>query len=152
MPAKWEINEDIDAAAPEEGNRQTLEALAFGAESVHFFLAAKDVSFQLETLLSRVYLDYISLQFSGPGVTGGPAAVLAAFAALVNEQGVSVQNVRGSLYFDPATDRLTDWRYLSELLPYARETPPCVAPSCVPPSLGPAPLPPSPSSSAPSGS
>ncbi len=122
VPAKWEINEDIDAAAPEEGNRQTLEALAFGAESVHFFLAAKDVSFQLETLLSRVYLDYISLQFSGPGVTGGPAAVLAAFAALVNEQGVSVQNVRGSLYFDPATDRLTDWRYLSELLPYARET------------------------------
>jgi len=119
---QWEINEDMDAGTPTEANRQALEALAFGAESVHFHLAESNISDQMETLLNRIYLDYIGLQFSGPGVTSGPAAVLAVLAGIAGEQNVPLQNLRGSLDYDPMTNRLTDWRYLSDLLQFSGET------------------------------
>lgn len=120
-PHRWEINEDMDAGSPAEANRQALEALAFGAESVHFHLAESNISDQMEALLSRIYLDYISLQFSGPGVTNGPAAVLALLAGIAGEQNVPLQHLRGTLGYDPMTGRLTDWRYLSDLLQFSRE-------------------------------
>ncbi|MEQ1745143.1 MAG: methylmalonyl-CoA mutase family protein [Saprospiraceae bacterium] len=119
-PTKWEINEDMGAAPPAEANRQALEALAFGAESIQFDLAGPDVSGQLETMLSRIYLDYISVHFGGPGVANGPAAVLAAIANLADEQGVPAKNLRGSLHYDPALAPLTDWRYLAEMIQYTR--------------------------------
>ncbi len=118
----WEINEDIAPATPAEANRQALEALAFGAESVHFHLASADTTGQLETLLDRIYLDYIGLHFSGNGVEAAPAAVLAALHGIAIEQGVPPENLRGALSYDPAAGTLSDWRYLSELLQYARET------------------------------
>lgn len=121
-PVKWEINEDMDASAPTEANRQALEALAFGAESVHFHLAESSISDQMEVLLNRIYLDYIGLHFSGPGVANGPAAVLAALAGIAGEQNVPSQNLHGALSYDPMTGRLTDWRYLSELFQFAQET------------------------------
>jgi len=121
-PHKWEINEDMDAPTPADANRQALEALAFGAESVHFYLAGSNISDQMETLLSRIYLDYISLHFSGQGVTNGPAAVLAVLTGIAGEQNVPLPNLRGSLGYDPLTSPLTDWRYLAELIQYARET------------------------------
>ncbi|MBL7798641.1 MAG: hypothetical protein JNJ90_19245 [Saprospiraceae bacterium] len=121
-PHKWEINEDMDAGSPAEANRQALEALAFGAESVHFHLVESNISDQMETLLSRIYLDYISLHFSGPGVTNGPAAVLAVLAGIAGEQNVPLQHLRGTLGYNPMTGQLTDWRYLSDLLQFAQET------------------------------
>lgn len=121
-PHKWEINEDMEAGSPAEANRQALEALAFGTESVHFHLTESNVSDQMETLLSRIYLDYISLHFSGPGVINGPAAVLSVLAGIAGEQNVPLQHLRGTLDYDPMTGRLTDWRYLSELFQFAQET------------------------------
>ncbi|MFN0015571.1 MAG: methylmalonyl-CoA mutase family protein [Saprospiraceae bacterium] len=120
QPIKWEINEDMGTAAPAEANRLALEALAFGAESVQFDLTGSDISGQVETVLSRIYLDYISVHFGGPGVANGPAAVLAAIANLAEEQGVPAKNLRGSLHNDPALAPLTDWRYLAELIQFAR--------------------------------
>ncbi|MBK9337344.1 MAG: hypothetical protein IPM98_12500 [Lewinellaceae bacterium] len=118
----WEINEDIAPATAAEANRQALEALAFGAESVHFQLATPDTTGQMESMLDRIYLEYIGLHFSGNGVEAAPAAVLAALHSIAIGQGVPPENLRGSLAYDPAAGQLPDWRYLSELLQYARET------------------------------
>lgn len=115
----WAINEDIAPGTPADANRQALEALAFGAESVHFPLAEADVPGQLEAILHRIYLDYIGVHFRGEGVAAGPAAVLAALGSIAEEQGIPTKNLRGSLCYDPAAERLPDWRYLSELLQYA---------------------------------
>jgi methylmalonyl-CoA mutase len=116
----WEINEDIAPSTPADANRQALEALAFGAESVQFSLAEADVPGQLEALLHRIYLDYIGVHFGGEGVAAGPAALLAALGSIAQEQGISTKNLRGSLSYDPAAARLPDWRYLAELLQYAQ--------------------------------
>lgn len=117
---RWEINEDLAPAAPAEANRQALEALAFGAESLCFPLNEAEVSAQLDALLQRIYLDYIGLHFSGPGVSVGAAALLAALGGIADEQGVPTQNLRGSLYYDPAATQPADWRYLSDLFQYAQ--------------------------------
>jgi len=116
----WEINEDIAPGAPADANRQALEALAFGAESVRFSLAEADVPGQLEALLHRIYLDYIGVHLGGEGVAADPAALLAALGGIAEEQGIPAKNLRGSLSYDPAAARLPDWRYLSELLQYAQ--------------------------------
>ena len=120
----WEINEDVDAGDWTAMNRQAIEALAFGADSLYFPLVEKNVSAALETLLHRIHLDFISLHFGGNGTTAGPAAVLSALGDLARQQGLGPEQLRGSLYYDPAAEpgRIHDWRYLEELLRYAGET------------------------------
>ncbi len=113
----WEINEDIETATPDAANRQALEALAFGAESVHFQPGA---TVELPQLLHRVHLDYISLQFGGKGVSDGPAALLSALGALAKDQGLGSTTIRGSLYYDPAAAAVPDWRYAIDLLQFAQ--------------------------------
>lgn len=116
----WEINEDIDETIPETANRQALEALAFGAESLYFNLSGTDISASVNALLKRIHPDFISIHFGGKGVESGPAGVLHAFSQLAEEQGVLLKNLRGSVYYDPAAaaGRIQDWRYLIDLLEY----------------------------------
>ncbi len=115
----WAINEDIEQADPQAANRLALEALAFGAESLHFSVVERA---HLPALLDRIYIDYIQLHFSGPAVEGGPAAVLEALGQIADHQGIDRQRLSGALYYDPlATSTATDWRYIGDLFAYARD-------------------------------
>jgi methylmalonyl-CoA mutase len=75
-------------------------------------------------LLDRVHLDYISLQLSGNAVSTGPAAVLSALGDLAKEQQIPLENLQGSLYYDPGSEfgPIKDWRYVGDLLQYAEQT------------------------------
>lgn len=119
VPAEpgWEINEDIEPETPETANRQALEALAFGAESLYFQPGA---SAALPQLLDRVHLDFISLHFGGKGLSDGPAALLFALGTMAKDQGLNPTALRGSLYYDPAAAAVPDWRYAIDLLQYAQ--------------------------------
>ena len=124
-PEPWEINEDVDETDPVEANRQALEALHFGASALCFHLPARQLSGTLPLLLKGIYLDHISLHFCGGGVEAAAAAVLAAMKDIL--QGIPAQALRGSLLYDPAAEkgRFRDWRYLTDLLHYARAEFPC---------------------------
>lgn len=119
----WKINEDILQTDTTAANRQALEALAFGAESLHFQLSE---TAQLTPLLDRIHPDYISLLFSGKGVTDAPAAVLAALGELAKDRGIPLANLQGGLYYNPMAEpgKLQDWRYVIDLLQYAKQNTP----------------------------
>lgn len=119
--AGWEINEDIDEPEPAAANRQALEALSFGAESLYFNLPAHAGSLLPDPLLDGIYLDHISLQFGGPALAGAPAAVLAALGSRAKQENLSTRGLRGALHYDPEAGpgKVRDWRYLTELLQYA---------------------------------
>lgn len=116
----WAINEDVEEQETVAANAQALEALQFGAGSLRFQLPAGPFSGILHDLLNGIYIDYISLHFSGAGVVEGPAAVLAALKDPA--QGVPSRQLRGSLFYDPANEagRLRDWRYIADLLHFAQ--------------------------------
>ncbi|MCS6929216.1 MAG: methylmalonyl-CoA mutase family protein [Saprospiraceae bacterium] len=115
----WSINEDVEQANPQAANQQALEALAFGAESISFTLL--DLG-QLSTLTENIYLDYIELNFSGQAVDAAPAAVLHNLGEEAQRRAIPTNRLRGALYYDPlARSRPVDWRYLSDLVAYARE-------------------------------
>lgn len=118
----WEINEDIDEADAVAANRQALEALAFGADSLCICLPELDYSGFLEQVLNRVYLDHINVNFAGNGTQQAPAAILAALKSLAQGRGSKPVQLRGSLGFNPAPEagQLRDWRYTSELIQFAR--------------------------------
>lgn len=113
----WEINEDIEIATPDAANRQALEALAFGAESLH--IRPGGIA-ELPRLLDRVHLDYISLHFGGKGLSDGPAALLSALGTVAKDRDLASKTIRGSLYFDPAAAAVPDWRYTLDLLRFAQ--------------------------------
>lgn len=120
MPEFWEINEDVDEREAADGNIQALDALRSGVTSLRFRIPVRQLSEVLPLLLDGIYLDHISLHFCGDGVEEAPAAVLAALKGI--SQGISSPTLRGSLFYDPAADRerLRDWRYLADLLQFAR--------------------------------
>lgn len=109
----WVVNEDLEGA---DQHPQALEALQMGTESLCFTLERPDPA----AFLEGIHPDYIELHFTGPGVASGPAAALAGLGGIARERAIPTADLRGSLYFDPATARLPDWRYTRELLEYSR--------------------------------
>jgi methylmalonyl-CoA mutase len=122
QPNHWEICENIHVADPLAANRQALGALEGGVESLQFELAAPPDFAVLAQLLDGIYLDFIGLHFAGPGVTANPGALLGALETLAHERGLDNAALRGSLAYDPvATSSIVDWRYLAELIAFARK-------------------------------
>lgn len=113
----WEINEDLGAGNPEAANKQALEALAGGVESLTFFLAEPPKTETLSALLAGIHLDFISVHFAGPGLDANPGAVLAGLENIARSQHLQPAALRGSLGYHPAAalGRLHDWRYLTDL-------------------------------------
>ncbi len=117
-PIPWAINEDIAAADPLTANRQALEALAFGAESLQFSVALLE---NLPPLLEGIHLDYIEVHFRGAAATDSPAALLHTLAKVAQTQHLATARLRGTLYCDPLQQPVpVDWRYWSELFDYAQ--------------------------------
>lgn len=120
--ADWEICENVDAADPVLANAQALEALRAGAEGLNFYLHTPPDQPFISLLLKDVYIDFIGLHFSGPGMIANPGAILALLSGLATERGISAAQLKGSLAYDPITQtERPDWRYLKELIELGNE-------------------------------
>ncbi len=122
-PMQWEICEKVDATNPEAVNKQILEALEFGAEGLELQLPIAAELAQMRQILGGVYLDYVGLHFTGPGVVQNPGAVLANLQRLAIENQLSTNQLRGSLAYDPVNQaNIVDWRYLVDLIDFAKSS------------------------------
>lgn len=120
-PSRWEICEAVDATDPAMANRQLLEALEYGAEGLELYLPATVDADHLGQTMNGVYLDLAGLHFTGPGVVRNPGAVLANLQKLAARHQCSPAALHGSLAYDPVTQAsLVDWRYLIDLVDFAR--------------------------------
>ncbi|MFN0213838.1 MAG: methylmalonyl-CoA mutase family protein [Saprospiraceae bacterium] len=122
QPNHWEICEDIQVADPGAANRQALDALEGGAEGLCFWLDRPLEASDFGQLLNGIHLDFIGLHFAGIAVSENPGMILAYLENLAKQRGLSSTQLRGSLAYDPVpVSKIVDWRYLAELLEYARE-------------------------------
>lgn len=122
QPNTWEICEDLLVKDPTETNRQALNALEGGAEGLCFCL---DKPLDMETfgqMLHGVHLDFVGLHFEGAAVAQNPGMVLGLLEKLAQKRGLATQSLRGSLAYNPVpVSKTVDWRYLVDLIAYARE-------------------------------
>ena len=121
-PKNWEICEEVVVSDSVAANRQALEALEGGAEGLRFVFEKIPDSAVFEQLLAGVHLDFIGLHFAGMGVTKNPGAVLGNLERVAKQKGIPTENLRGSLGYDPAASAgIVDWRYLVDLVVFAKE-------------------------------
>jgi len=123
-PNRWEICESLSVTDPVAANRQALDALEGGAWSLELRFDTPPSFDALAQLFEGIYLDFIGLHFTGPGVSANPAAVLGLLERLARERGLPAESLRGSLGYDPVLGMGTlppDWRYLAELVDFAQQ-------------------------------
>lgn len=121
-PNQWEIGELVHVGDPTMANRQALEALEGGVEGLCFQLETALDAGQFEALFQGIHPDYIGLHFEGAAVQENPGMVLGNLEILARQKGLSTALLRGSLAYDPVpVSKIVDWRYLADLLVYARE-------------------------------
>lgn len=119
--AGWEICEKIDASDPAAGNAQILEALSFGVQGLNIHFEKIPDAAELDRLLSNVHLNMIGLYLGGLGITANPGALLALLNHVASARGVDAKELRGGLLYNPgAASGIQDWRYLFDLIAYAR--------------------------------
>jgi methylmalonyl-CoA mutase len=122
QPNTWEICEDVRVGDPAEANRQALDALEGGAEGLCFWLDRPLETADFEQLLRNIHLDFIGLHFAGTAVAENPGMLLGLLENLAKQRGLSSAQLKGSLAYDPVpVSKIVDWRYLADLLEYARE-------------------------------
>jgi methylmalonyl-CoA mutase len=118
----WEICEDVFVNERVAANRQALEALEGGAGGLRFIFEKMPDAAVFEQVFEKIHLDFIGLHFAGPGVAENPGAILGNLERLAKQKGISTQNLRGSLGYDPAVKAgIIDWRYLVDLAVFAKE-------------------------------
>ncbi len=121
-PNNWEICEEAPVADPVAANHQALEALEGGAEGLRFVFEKQSASTVFEQVFEKIHLDFIGLHFAGAGVMENPGAVLGNLERVAKQNGIPTQNFRGSLAYDPAASAgIADWRYLADLVHFAKE-------------------------------
>ncbi|MDO8368581.1 MAG: methylmalonyl-CoA mutase family protein [Saprospiraceae bacterium] len=122
QPNPWEICEDVLVSDPMDANRQALDALEGGAESLCFWLEKPLEAVDFGQLLQDIHLDFIGLHFAGKAIAQNPGMVLGNLENLARQRGLSTTQLRGSLAYDPVpVSKIVDWLYLSDLLKYAQE-------------------------------
>lgn len=122
QPNAWEICEDVQVNDLATANRQALDALEGGAEGLCFWLDRPLETTDFEQLLQHIHLDFIGLHFAGNAVSENPGMILGILENLARQRGLSSTQLRGSLAYNPVpVSKIVDWRYLADLLEYARE-------------------------------
>jgi methylmalonyl-CoA mutase len=118
----WEICEDVHVNDLTIANRSAMEALEGGAEGLCFWLEHPLELADLEQLLQGIHLDFIGLHFAGKAVSDNPGIILGFLDRIAQKRGLNSTQLRGSLAYDPVpVSKTVDWRYLAELVEYARE-------------------------------
>ena len=122
QPNAWEICEDVWVMDPVASNRQSMDALEGGAEALCFVLDRPLDATGFGQLLEGIHLDFIGLHFAGAAVSANPGMVFLHLEQLAQERGLDTKALRGSLAYDPVpVSSVVDWRYLADLIAYARE-------------------------------
>ncbi len=127
-PNRWEICELLPVTDPVAANRQALDALEGGAWGLEFYFDTPPSFDTLARLFQGIYLDFIGLHFTGPGVAHNPGALLGHLDRLAKQRDIATETLRGSLGYDPAHHALPsarnlspDWRYLADLVEFAQQ-------------------------------
>jgi methylmalonyl-CoA mutase len=123
-PNGWQICETIQVVEPSAANRQALDALNGGVESLEFIFENPVEWSDMEVLMAGIHLDYIGLHFSGRAVAQNPSAIFSHLTRLADEAGIATTALQGSVAFDPlqAGNIVVDWRYLGDLLAFTQDT------------------------------
>jgi len=138
-PNNWEICEEVVVNEAVAASRQALEALEGGAEGLRFVFEKTPGSADFEQIFEKIHLDFIGLHFVGAGVAQNPGAILGNLERLAKQKGVATQSLRGSLGYAPAASSgIVDWRYLVDLVEFAKEKFPKfkLVTVLIPPSVG----------------
>ncbi|MBL7810030.1 MAG: hypothetical protein JNN28_19565 [Saprospiraceae bacterium] len=121
-PQGWEICEEIHVTDPGAANRQAMDALEGGAEGLCFVADNPMDVTGFGQLMDGIHLDYIGLHFAGKAVDTNPGIFLAHLEVMAAQKGISTTALKGSLAYDPVpVSSVVDWRYLADLIEYARE-------------------------------
>ena len=121
-PNTWQICEDVKVGDLAVANRHALDALEGGAEGLCFWLDRPLEIADFEHLMQDIHLDFIGIHFAGSAVSDNPGMVLGLLEYLAKQRGLSCNQLSGSLAYDPVpVSKIVDWRYLADLLEYARD-------------------------------
>ena len=127
-PNRWEICELLPVIDPVVANRQALDALEGGAWGLELYFDTPPSFDTLARLFEGIYLDFIGLHFTGPGVAHNLGALLGHLDRLARQRDIPTETLRGSFGYDPAhyaasTARniIPDWRYLADLVEFAQQ-------------------------------
>lgn len=121
-PNDWEICEEVLVKDVLAANRQSLEALEGGVEGLQFVLEENLDSIAFERLFAGVHIDFIGLHFAGPGLEQNPGAVLGNLERLAKQKNIPTEKLLISLGYAPASKTgIVDWRYLVDLVHFAKE-------------------------------
>lgn len=94
----WLVRQTIKVECPKEANKEALEILCKGVDSLGFVINSKEFSAEdLETLLKGIEIKAIELAFSGCGV----ANVAQLFIDKVTKENYEVEDVRATFAIDP---------------------------------------------------
>lgn len=95
---EWLVRQTINVEVPKEANKQALEVLCSGVNSLGFVIANKEFSAQdLDTLLQGVEIKAIELAFSGCAA----ARVAELFVEKITKAGMDIEDVKASFGNDP---------------------------------------------------
>lgn len=101
----WAVGEGIEVDDPAAANKLALEALEGGANALDFRLMHKPTSETFSMLLEGINPAWAQLHFSAYYEDKALLHLLQLYIAYLKNQGVDLNQVRGSLDFDP----LLDW-------------------------------------------
>lgn len=102
---EWAIGEYINVEAPEDAHAALMEGLNGGVEAPLFRLYQPLNEAGIELLLSGVAPEMVALNFGEYYTNKAPEALFHTFANWLNKQKAPLENIAGSIDFDP----LLDW-------------------------------------------
>ena len=108
MSNNWEIGEDIEIINNDfkAANKQTLTALMGGANAITFIFDNYPSENQLITLIENIELEFISIHFTEKTNTANPLDFLKTLHLTVINKGKNAQILRGSVAFNPFSEKL----------------------------------------------
>ncbi len=119
----WEIGEDIEIINGDfkAANKQALNALMGGANAINFISESYPFENQLITLIENIELDFISIHFTEKTNGVNPLDFLKMFHSIAINQGKNPQILRGSVSFNPLSERMKTVDEGIELMHWANQ-------------------------------
>ncbi len=116
----WFIRQNIQVESPQEANAKALDILNKGVDSIGFSLKKKDLCPEfIETLLNNICADCIELNFST--CQGAVVALAKLLVDYFRKQGYNLENLKGSINYDPMGKMMVRGKDLSNYVATAKE-------------------------------